>query len=373
VSRATAPPARWENYCLERGEGLSHFWQFHLGETDRKVLVVLGRGFDPRMCLGTELLMRAGGTGTRDVMLIHYKEGEDSPSRAYDSQVEDNCVRLNNAIGARGSITLHEIECFSAERRRIGPRGVQKLFDARTPMEGYTDVVVDVSSLPRGLYFPLIVRLLYHLDEWTDGTAPNLHVMVAEDPELDAYIEEKGVDERAEFLPSFSYAFNREATTYPTVWLPMLGEKCQTQLERLYDEIKPDETAPVLPSPARQPRRGDTLLMSYREFLFDQLRIDPRNILYVSEQNPFEAYRQIRKSILYFQEVLGLLGGCRFALSALSSKLMSLGALLVAYELKNARYDIGVAHIDCQGYEMISTTSNPEIVGLWLSGECDAQ
>jgi hypothetical protein len=42
-------------------------------------------------------------------------------------------------------------------------------------------------------------------------------VLVAEDPELDARIEEKGIDERAEFLPGFSAAFNREATTYPTV------------------------------------------------------------------------------------------------------------------------------------------------------------
>jgi hypothetical protein len=112
--------------------------------------------------------------------------------------------------------------------------------------------------------------------------------------------------------------------------------------------------------------------MQYRDFLFDQLHIDPRNILYASEQNPFEVYRQVRKAVLYFQEVLGLLGGCRFALSALSSKLMSLGALLVAYELKPAGFDVGVAHIDCQGYEMASPETRPEIVGLWLSGECYA-
>ena len=180
-------------------------------------------------------------------------------------------------------------------------------------------------ALPRGLYFTLLARLLYHVDNWGDGRPPNVHVLVAEDPDLDARIQDVGVDESAEFLPGFSAAFSREATTYPTVWLPLLGEKRQPQVERLYDLIKPDEVVPVLPSPSRMPRRGDALLMEYRDFLFDQLRIDPRNILYVSEQNPFEVYRQVRRSVLYFREVLGLLGGCRFALSALSSKLMSLG------------------------------------------------
>jgi hypothetical protein len=51
---------------------------------------------------------------------------------------------------------------------------------------------------------------------------------------------------------------------------------------------------------------------------------------------------------------------------------MSLGALLVAYELKTAGYDIGVAHIDCQGYRIASPEARPEVVGFWLSGECYA-
>lgn len=336
------------------------------------MLFILGCGFDPRMCLGLEMVLAQGGRGSRDVMVINYREGDNSPSRTYDTLVEENIRRLSGAASGRGSLQRFEAPCLTAQGHRAGPRAVQRLFDMRQPLEGYSDVVVDVSALPRGLYFSLLARLLFHLDGWEGGRPPNLHVLVAEDPDLDARIEEKGIDERAEFLPGFSAAFNREATTYPTVWLPLLGEKQLPQLERLYDEIKPDETAPVVPSPARHPRRGDALLMEYRDFLFDQLRIDPRNILYACEQNPFEVYRQVRKAVLYFQKVLGLLGGCRFALSALSSKLMSLGALLVAYELKPAGFDIGVAHIDCQGYEMASPETHPELVGLWLSGECYA-
>jgi hypothetical protein len=70
--------------------------------------------------------------------------------------------------------------------------------------------------------------------------------------------------------------------------------------------------------------------------------------------------------------VFKLLGGCKVALSTLSSKLMSLGALLVAYELKQLGNNIGVAHIQCQGYTLASMVPNAELVGLWLAGECNA-
>jgi hypothetical protein len=256
----------------------------------------------------------------------------------------------------------------------VGSRNAANLFISPDPLRPYSDVVVDVSAMPRGVYFPLIARLLYLLDEWpADGPAPNLHVLVAEDPGLDSRIREEGIDEAADFLYSFEGRFNQEATaSFPKVWIPLLGENRVTQFDRIYDLVKPDEVAPVLPSPSRNPRRADDVVIQYRELLFDQLGIDPRDFLYASEQNPFEVYRQVRKAVLHYREVLGLLGGCKFALSALSSKLMSLGPLLVAYELKRAGMDVGVAHIECQGYRIASPDSNPEIVGLWLSGECYA-
>lgn len=112
--------------------------------------------------------------------------------------------------------------------------------------------------------------------------------------------------------------------------------------------------------------------MEYRELLFDQLRVDPRNIIYSSEYNPFEVYRQIRRTALHYHEVLGLIGGCKVALSALCSKLMSLGVLLVAYEMKASNtLKVGIAHIECQGYEMPGQPLlEIDQVGLWIAGEC---
>lgn len=79
---------------------------------------------------------------------------------------------------------------------------------------------------------------------------------------------------------------------------------------------------------------------------------------------------------LHYQEVLEPLGGCKTVLSALSTKLLSVGALLVAYELKQAKIDVGIAHVGSQGYVMDGdheASSSPpysEIFGLWLAGEC---
>jgi hypothetical protein len=223
-------------------------------------------------------------------------------------------------------------------------------------------------------YFPLLARILYLLDTDTSARTPltNLHAVVAEDPALDSVIREEGVDEKAEFVASFGGGFDEEATQTPKIWMPLLGERRTTQFDRIRELVNPDEICPVLPFPSRNPRRADDIVIDYQQILFDQLRLDPREFLYASEQNPFEVYRRMRTAVLHYDDVFKLLGGCRVALSALSSKLMSLGALLVAYELKQVGYKIGVAHIECQGYTLEPQAPNAELVGLWLAGECNA-
>jgi hypothetical protein len=53
------------------------------------------------------------------------------------------------------------------------------------------------------------------------------------------------------------------------------------------------------------------------------------------------------------------------------SKVMSMGILLVAYELKKTEVELGIAHIECQGYDVPSNLNfEAEPVGLWLAGDC---
>ncbi len=168
-----------------------------------------------------------------------------------------------------------------------------------------------------------------------------------------------------------------EATAgIPRVLIAILGEGQRGQLERIYNLVIPDEICPVLPSPSSNPRRGDEILVEYRELLFDQWRVEPRNIIYASEQNPFETYRQIHRAVRYYNQVLAPLRGCRVVVSAVSSKLLSVGALLASYELKGAEMSVGLAHVEAQGYNIDkeereeSVGSEEEIFALWLVGDC---
>jgi hypothetical protein len=118
------------------------------------------------------------------------------------------------------------------------------------------------------------------------------------------------------------------------------------------------------------------MIIEYRELLFDRLRVEPRNIIFVAERNPFEVYRQVRKTVLHYQKALTPLGGCHPIVSSVSTKLLSTGALLAAYELKQFKLPVGLAHIEAHGYRIEDEHELPEIAtrsslfGLWLSGEC---
>jgi hypothetical protein len=368
-----ASKPRWQHYVLLRTQRLVEFWQSHLSRGDRSVLLVLGKGFDPRMCLGARLVLAGGGPGKRDAVALELNEGPGSPSFIHQDLIDKNWNELEGLFRGRGDISLRSIDFWSAKGRRVSSQNARDVFDSAAAFAGYTDVVVDISALPRSIYFPLLARILYLLDNAPSAGKPptNLHVLVAEDPALDADIAEQGIDKEAEFMASFGGGFDQEATPIPKVWIPLMGENRTTQFNRLHDRVGPEEVCPVLPSPSRNPRRGDDIIIEYQQVLFDELRLNPKDFLYASEQNPFEVYRQLRAAVLHYGEVFKLLGGCKVALSALSSKLMSLGALLVAYELKQANLNIGVAHIECQGYTITNpNAANHELVGLWLSGEC---
>jgi hypothetical protein len=102
--------------------------------------------------------------------------------------------------------------------------------------------------------------------------------------------------------------------------------------------------------------------------------VEPRNIIYASERNPFEAYRQLRQTIGHYQLALAPLGGCLSVLSVVSTKLLSLSALLAAYELKQAKINIGIAHVESQGYRADGSyfeVKNTQAVlfGMVLTGE----
>lgn len=368
---------RWRNYFLRYGKGFDEFWRQFLAERKRDLLFVLGHGFDARMCDGIERVLSLGGDGVRDVALIAFHEGPESSSRTYLPQQNANGERLEQLIQGRGRIGRRNINMFSDSRRRIGARSVAQEFTSADEFRPYTDVVIDISALPRSLYMPLLAKLLALFDnDASDCEKCNLHVIVSHSPATDSAIIEEGLEESASYLFGFANAtLESESTSaQPKIWIPVLGKRQTAQLERINHFVMPDEICPLLPSPAQDPREGDSIMIEYREMLFDQLRVEPRNIIYAAESNPFEVYRQLMRSILHYDRALRPLGGCKVALSAMSSKLASMGVLLAAYELgrRVPKVTVGVAHVEAHGYRVEPTGTAPSttLFTMWLCGEC---
>ena len=371
---------RWGDYFLREGEQFDRFWQPFLNERKRDVLFVLGHGFDARMCNGVEKMLSFGGEGARDIALLAFHEGPDSHSHSYAQERKANGQHLEKLVQGRGKIQRRTIIMLSEEGRRIGARKIVNEFGSSAEFQPYTDVVVDVSALPRSLYMPLLAKLLALFDaEHMDGARRNLHVIVSHSPATDGSIVEEGLEESASYLFGFAAAALESDSTssQPKIWIPVLGKRQKLQLEKIHSLISPDEICPLLPSPSEDPREGDALVIEYRDMLFDQLRVEPRNIIYAAESNPFEVYRQLMRSILHYQQALSPLGGCKVALSAMSSKLASIGVLLAAYELgrRDPKVVVGVAHLESHGYRVDTTADAvppPILFTMCLSGECYA-
>lgn len=375
---------RWDPYFLWKDDEFKQFWERYIKKGCKKICFVLGRGFDPRMCNGLRRIVDCGGGSAIDCLLIIYDEGPDSASLKQLDELKANVDIYNCIVRSCNKTVTRKIEMWSNEslsRRRVGDRNAADIvFADIDEIILYSDIFIDISALPKGIYFPIISKALYLLDKaksngYTD--LPNLFIVVSEDVDLDRRIIEVGIDETPKYIHGYGGALDRDGLEKkPVIWIPILGEGKDVQFERIYDFVEPDEICPVLPSPSLNPRRGDNLVIEYHELLFDTWHIEPKNIIYGHERNPFEVYRQIKRTIEHYNEALQPLNRCIAVVSADSSKLISLGALLAVYELKRKGFTVGLVNVDAQGYKMRLEPDdryshpNYELFTLLLDGNC---
>ena len=163
---------------------------------------------------------------------------------------------------------------------------------------------------------------------------------------------------------------------WPMVWLPILGENRLGQLNAVMGAIPDDaEICPIVPHPSKGLRRAEELLIEYQSLLIDKLQVPTSNLLYVSESNPFETYRQLLGAMERYRISLRILGGCRLAVTPLSSKLVTLGAGMACFEMNqgslNQDYGITIPYAEPMRYvasRSALTQSAAEVVSLILTG-----
>jgi len=369
---------RWSPNIMFNDNTIDDFWKYHFSNEEHQLLFILGKGFDIRMNFALNRLLKQCPKLNVHCLLVEFDEGSTSSSHDYESFVDDNMKEFVRLMTNR-TWTSCKIKIKSGSGRKgriVGDRNAAEIIKDYSDISKYTDIIIDISALPRSLYFSLIGKVLTLIDLPTSKTH-NLFLSVAENVKIDALIQESGIEEDITYLHGFGGQIELESEKEkPLIWFPILGEKKRVHINKGADKITEDkarvyEICPVLPFPSKNPRRSDSLLIEYHDILFDALDIEPQNIMYVTERDPFQAYVQLSNAIMNYQESLHVIEGCKIALSTFSSKLISIATLLVAYENQDF---VGIMNVNSGGYnvlnesEMKNSKKDSELFVTWITG-----
>jgi hypothetical protein len=358
---------RWADYFLE--EDFVRFWQERAKDPSVRVLLILGLGFDPRCLTALKMLSRAG-FGDRlgyIVLRLVARPALSDTGLATEQLSKANREELDTIANCRRE-AIYDVETHDSEGHNVaGRKTLAEMSMASTILGSYTDVVVDISGMPRGAFFPLLAYLLRLADK---NAFRNLHATVVEDPVLDAKISGREYGQ-ADFL----YAFRLQGDN-KLVWLPVVGANESARLEKVHNKLKGGciEICPILPFPAPSLRRVDDIVIAHSELLLEGFLVSPENVLLCDERTPFDVYRKVLNVEEYYRRQLGAIHGMgkvTTVISPLSSKTLSLGMLLAAVERS-----LPVCHVEAGTYQ-IETDESGRLIGdtargpieIWLAGE----
>lgn len=202
----------------------------------------------------------------------------------------------------------------------------------------------------------------------------NLFTMVSENVTMDNAIIEKSYKE-VNPIWGFNAKLGRASLIGNlNISIPLIGEGKVNALRKIITEFQADDVCPVLPFPSKNPRRSDNLLLEYNEIFRDILELEPQKIAYAHEQNPFELYNILNQLILnYKASLLPLNKKICFGISILTSKLLSLGALLTALEHRD---EVAIFNVSAEDYkinmkteEFIRLNDKSEPFLMWIMGD----
>lgn len=365
---------RWDPYILADDDVFDPFWQSHLAERARSVLFILGRGFDPRTLASLERLI--GLNLQPEVWLMAFDNGlPDSELR--QQRTEQNYAGLISLVD-EDVVDELKVTIGSAAYWNATSRSTRLAIEKAGGLAQYDDVIVDISAMPKMVALTSVAKLLHDLDAQAAAGRrnTNLHVVTAESVATDLRAYGSLMDEMA-MVVGFSGHLTEETTEHvPRVWFPVLGERQNDRLQLIRSRLDPDEICPVIPFPSRNPRRGDEIITEHRQILFEDFQVEPSNILRASEFNPFEAYKQLFGAMDRYRRALDELDGCKAFVSPLSSKLLSMGALLACYDhlhgqVEGPRLKVGIPYVETAVYGDPAVDGNAEhkLYSMWIRGE----
>jgi hypothetical protein len=350
----------WNNCITHFDNDVGDFIASYFAEDNRRCLLVAAAGFDPRSRRIARMLSDTLGDRL-SALLIREERGQPDTNLLNEADANEAAILeiVPKAIVAR-------VEVFGDDGAAIGGPRIAALLANHTIEEDITDIVLDMSALSIGIGFPAAKMLLSDCEA---AAGRSFHLLIVSNPELDDRI----VSEPAERpMPVKGFAGTGHLTGMldsARIWIPQLTKGRKSALASIGLSVgNCYKICPVLPFPARDPRRADGLIGEYENELVNEWQVDPRDIVYVSERNPLDCYRTLSTLKQRYDRTVEGTFEPHMILSPIGSKVMAAGALMAAIE-----YDLTVQYIETVRYEFDGTPPAPSdppdmMVHVLLSG-----
>ena len=143
-------------YFLRSGEEFIKFWDKYFKKDEKKTLFILGLGFDPRALKCLEIILDKSQTSTVNCMVIQYDDNFQN-REPMSTSLQTNITKLESLIPRDQWIskTIH----MMSGTDYVGSVEAAQIIE-KEDCNGYTDIILDISSMPNGIYFPIVRKLL---------------------------------------------------------------------------------------------------------------------------------------------------------------------------------------------------------------------
>lgn len=346
-------------------EAVQEFWREYYSNGDAKVLFIMGKGFDPRMNNTLKMIFKNVNYRSLSCLTVDFPAKEKTDG---DELYQKNVAEYGTLLSDKGVLD----KTITIDARLSWDNRIKNMLRQLNSVDFtvYTDVIVDISAIPCAYYYN-IAKLLYAKTKYDQI---NFFISVSENVDIDKQIRKKYNEETITPLYNFRASYGMESIFKPiNIFIPLMGEDKKEHLKLIYDTFHPKEVCPVLPFPSKKAGRSDRLLWEYNNFLTDSLKVEPQNLLYAPERDPFELYNRLERLMKDYKDTLHLIGGqiC-FGFALMTNKLLALGVLLVGlehndeiqvYNVNSSKYDI----IDKKKIVELNEHSEPFL--MWINGE----
>lgn len=330
-----------------KGEECDQFFRAFLG-SDKRALFIGTLGFSD-LCLYFPRLLAAFPTVD---FLFLVEERPEISQVLQDTATRNKGILLATLAGR--AVSFDTVTIVAEDTANVAGRRATAV--CRPVLDrDYSDVIIDATAMSRGVCFP-IVKQAYERSKRAGGANP--HVLVAGRNQGTVKALPMSSD-----APQYMHGFQDDMGTDAThgaikLWIPQLSEGAIASLSRIHRLLQPEESCPILPFPAADPRRGDLLLREFQEPVLREWDVNLLDVIYAHESDPTDVCESILRIQVGRREAFEQATDRpdRTVLSPSGTRIGSVGMLLAALQL-----DLPVMYEENVGYtsDMLSVPPLP--------------